>query len=106
MNAHKILFPTDFSPASQEALRVAGDLAQRLGARLDVVHAVTLRDNPVDPDAVDWDERLALDVWYVDNNSLRLDVRIILLTIKLVLTGGGGISADGHATMPEFTGEP
>jgi len=45
------------TPASQEALRVAGDLAQRLGARLDVVHAVTLRDYPVDPDAADWDEQ-------------------------------------------------
>jgi nucleotide-binding universal stress UspA family protein len=45
------------TPASQEALRVAGDLAQHLGARLDVVHAVTLRDYPVDPDAADWDEQ-------------------------------------------------
>jgi nucleotide-binding universal stress UspA family protein len=45
------------TPASQEALRVAGDLARGLNARLAIVHAVTLRDYPVDPDAADWDEQ-------------------------------------------------
>lgn len=45
------------APASQEALRVARNLAGRLDARLYVVHAITLGDYPVDPDAADWDEQ-------------------------------------------------
>jgi nucleotide-binding universal stress UspA family protein len=44
-------------PASQEALCVARTLGLRLGARLHVVHGITLRDYPVDPDAADWDEQ-------------------------------------------------
>jgi lipopolysaccharide/colanic/teichoic acid biosynthesis glycosyltransferase len=52
---------------------------------------------------IDWDEKLRLDVWYVDHRSLRLDLRILLLTVLQVLRQDG-ISADGHATMPEFTG--
>lgn len=53
--------------------------------------------------AIGWPEKLALDVWYVENRSFRLDLRIILTTIWHVLTRRG-ISADGFATMPEFTG--
>jgi nucleotide-binding universal stress UspA family protein len=45
------------APASQQALRVARDLAGRLNARLYIVHAITLGDYPVDPDAADWDQR-------------------------------------------------
>lgn len=48
-----------------------------------------------------WEERLALDVWYVDNRSLRLDLRIILATVAVVLRRSG-ISAADHATMPEL----
>ncbi len=53
--------------------------------------------------AVDWDDRLAMDVWYVDNVSLALDIRILRRTLAAVLTRRG-ISAEGHATMPEFLG--
>jgi lipopolysaccharide/colanic/teichoic acid biosynthesis glycosyltransferase len=53
--------------------------------------------------ALDWDKRFALDVWYVDRRSIRLDLRILLLSIGHVL-GRRGISADGHATMPRFRG--
>lgn len=53
--------------------------------------------------AISWDEKFALDIWYVDNRSLRLDVRIILLTIAAVLARKD-ISATGEATMPEFMG--
>jgi len=53
--------------------------------------------------AISWEEKFALDVWYVDNWSLLLDFRIIFLTILKVLKHEG-ISADGHATMPEFKG--
>lgn len=51
--------------------------------------------------AVDWDERLALDVWYVEHQSLLLDLRILARTIGLVLRRDG-VSADGEATMTEF----
>ncbi len=53
----------DLREASQDALSVATDLAQRLGARLHIVHVVDLLDYPVDPDSSDWEERarVALD---------------------------------------------
>ena len=50
-----------------------------------------------------WEEKFQLDVWYVDNQSLRLDVRILLLTVIRVLRKQD-INSDGHATMPPFTG--
>lgn len=53
--------------------------------------------------AVDWDERFDMDVWYVDNHSLLLDLRILWLTVLTVLRRDG-VSAEGHATMPEFLG--
>jgi lipopolysaccharide/colanic/teichoic acid biosynthesis glycosyltransferase len=51
--------------------------------------------------ATTWDERLDTDVWYVDNWSLRLDLRIMLRTVPKVL-GAAGVRHDGHATMPRF----
>lgn len=53
--------------------------------------------------ALSWDEKFKLDVWYVDNRSLWLDLKIIFLTIKKVVVRDG-ISADGEATMAKFTG--
>jgi lipopolysaccharide/colanic/teichoic acid biosynthesis glycosyltransferase len=53
--------------------------------------------------ALRWEEKLALDVWYVDHWSLALDGRILLATLGQVLRRQG-ISRDGHATMPEFMG--
>lgn len=50
-----------------------------------------------------WDERLALDVWYVDHWSLGLDLRILARTLPVVLRRQG-IAAPGSATMPEFRG--
>ncbi len=50
-----------------------------------------------------WEERFAHDVWYVDNRSFWLDMKIVLLTILKVFRRDG-ISADGEATMPRFTG--
>jgi len=52
---------------------------------------------------VSWEEKFRLDVWYVDNQSLFLDFKILLLTLQRVIWRSG-ISADGHATMPEFQG--
>jgi lipopolysaccharide/colanic/teichoic acid biosynthesis glycosyltransferase len=53
--------------------------------------------------AISWEDKLKLDVWYVEHRSLWLDVRILWLTVKKVLVRDG-ISADGEATMPKFTG--
>lgn len=53
--------------------------------------------------AISWDEKFALDVWYVDNRSLWLDLKIIWLTIRKVIKRDG-ISAAGEATMSKFTG--
>jgi lipopolysaccharide/colanic/teichoic acid biosynthesis glycosyltransferase len=53
--------------------------------------------------ALSWEEKFALDVWYVDNRSILLDLRILLITVRQVVTARG-ITAEGHATMPEFTG--
>jgi lipopolysaccharide/colanic/teichoic acid biosynthesis glycosyltransferase len=55
--------------------------------------------------AIDWEEKFELDVWYVDNWSLRLDLSILLQTVAAVLLRRG-ISADGHSTMPVFRGSP
>ena len=53
--------------------------------------------------AIGWDERFALDTWYVDNQSLWLDIKILCKTVKKVIVKDG-ISADGEATMSKFTG--
>ncbi len=53
--------------------------------------------------AIEWDEKFRLDVWYVEHRSFVLDLKIILLTIKKVLLRDG-ISAHGEATMARFTG--
>lgn len=53
--------------------------------------------------SLSWDEKFKLDVWYVYNQSLWLDLKILFLTVKKVLVRDG-ISADGEATMSKFTG--
>lgn len=53
--------------------------------------------------AISWDEKFALDVWYVENRNLWLDLKIIGLTIRKVVKRDG-ISAAGEATMSKFTG--
>lgn len=55
--------------------------------------------------AIGWEEKFALDVWYVDHQSLWLDIKILWLTVKKVLVRDG-ISAAGEATMSKFTGSP
>ena len=54
--------------------------------------------------ALTWQEKFALDVWYVDNQSLWLDIKILFLTVKKVLAREG-ISAEGDVTMSKFTGK-
>ena len=53
--------------------------------------------------ALSWDEKFRLDVWYVDNHSFWLDLKILALTVKKVFVREG-ISAAGEATMTYFTG--
>ena len=53
--------------------------------------------------AISWEEKFKLDVWYVDNHSFLLDLKILLLTVKKVFVREG-ISADGHVTIEPFKG--
>ncbi len=53
--------------------------------------------------ALNWEEKFSLDVWYVDNQSLWLDVRILFLTVKKV-AAREGVSGNGEVTMSKFTG--
>jgi len=53
--------------------------------------------------ALTWEEKFALDAWYVDNVSLGLDLKILWRTVRVVVARDG-ISATGHETMPEFMG--
>jgi lipopolysaccharide/colanic/teichoic acid biosynthesis glycosyltransferase len=53
--------------------------------------------------AISWEEKFALDVWYVDHWSLWLDLEILFRTLGQVLRGVG-VAQRGHATMPEFMG--
>jgi sugar transferase EpsL len=53
--------------------------------------------------AISWEEKFALDVWYVDNRSFWLDLKILAMTVVKVLRSEG-ISEAGHVTMTEFQG--
>lgn len=53
--------------------------------------------------AISWDQKFALDIWYVDNQSFFLDMKILLITVKKVLLREG-ISAKGEATIRPFNG--
>jgi lipopolysaccharide/colanic/teichoic acid biosynthesis glycosyltransferase len=53
--------------------------------------------------SLDWQQKFALDLWYVEHHSFSLDVRILARTIWQVLRRDG-IAQEGHATMPEFLG--
>ena len=53
--------------------------------------------------AISWDEKFELDVWYVNNQSLCLDIKILWLTVKKVLVRDG-INAEGEVTMSKFKG--
>lgn len=54
--------------------------------------------------ALDWESRFHMDVWYVDNRTMALDVHILCMTLRKVLMREG-ISAQGDATMPKFRGD-
>jgi lipopolysaccharide/colanic/teichoic acid biosynthesis glycosyltransferase len=71
--------------------------------RHDVVAGITGWAQVNGRNAPDWDEKLDLDIWYVDHWSLWLDVKILAMTVVRVLQRSG-ISQQGHATMPVFMG--
>lgn len=54
--------------------------------------------------AISWQDKFRLDVWYVDHQSIWLDIKILWLTVKKVVARDG-ISAAGEATMSKFTGD-
>lgn len=53
--------------------------------------------------AISWEDKFKLDAWYVDNQSILLDLKILFLTVKKVLVRDG-ISGEGEVTMSKFTG--
>ena len=53
--------------------------------------------------AISWEDKFKLDVWYVDNRNLWLDIKIIVMTVLKILTREG-ISQPGQATVDEFMG--
>ncbi len=53
--------------------------------------------------AISWDEKFALDVWYVDNRSMLLDIKILFMTVGSIVRRDG-INASENVPMPKFTG--
>lgn len=71
--------------------------------RHDVLPGITGYAQVRGRNAITWEEKFDLDVWYVDHWSLGLDMKLLAQTLLNVATGAG-ISAPEHATMPEFRG--
>lgn len=71
--------------------------------RHDVVPGITGWAQVNGRNSITWEERFDLDVWYVENCSLWLDLKILFMTVAVVFKRNG-ISADGHSTMPAFKG--
>lgn len=73
------------------------------GRRHEVLPGITGWAQVNGRNALSWEEKFRLDVWYVDHWSLRLDAEIVVLT-ALRLVRPSGITSEGSATMPEFMG--
>jgi len=69
--------------------------------RLDVKPGITGWAQINGRNAISWDEKFSLDIWYVENCNLWLDLKILFLTVWKILKREG-ISAPGEATMPRF----
>lgn len=69
--------------------------------RHDVIPGITGWAQINGRNALSWEEKFSLDVWYVENWNLRLDICILAMTLRRVFERDG-ISSQGHATMPEF----
>jgi lipopolysaccharide/colanic/teichoic acid biosynthesis glycosyltransferase len=55
--------------------------------------------------SLSWEAKFVLDSWYVDNRTLWLDLKILVMTVSRVISRDG-VSAEGEATMSRFTGSP
>ena len=75
----------------------------RQARRLEVRPGVTGLAQVRGRNAVSWEERLEMDVWYVENRTMPLDLKILADTI-LTVVRQDNVSAPGYATMPEFKG--
>ena len=75
----------------------------RQARRHDVPPGITGLAQVEGRNALAWEERFELDVWYVEHRSLAFDALLVLRTVAAVLARRG-VSAAGHATMPEFRG--
>jgi len=82
---------------SEYVARYTPEQARRLLVKPGITGLVQVKGR----NAMEWEEKFALDVWYVDNWTLWLDVKILFRTIAIVLRAQG-TSNRGHATMPEF----
>jgi sugar transferase EpsL len=71
--------------------------------RYDVLPGITGLAQVSGRNNLSWEEKFALDVWYVDHRSLWLDIKILTMTVRAVL-GGEGVSAPGCFSAPEFLG--
>jgi lipopolysaccharide/colanic/teichoic acid biosynthesis glycosyltransferase len=78
--------------------------SERQARRHDVRPGVTGWAQINGRNSVSWKDKFELDVWYVENRSLWLDIKILWMTLKKVVKKDG-ISADGEATMSKFTGD-
>ena len=87
-------------PLLVEYLPLYNDIQRR---RHDVKPGITGWAQVNGRNAISWEEKFKLDVWYVDNQSFWLDMKIIWLTIRKVLVREG-INQDGQATMEPFRG--
>lgn len=79
--------------------RYSVDQARRLQVKPGLTGMVQVRGR----NALTWDEKFALDAWYVEHRSWRLDLRLLVET-PLAILGARGIAHEGHATMPVFMG--
>jgi lipopolysaccharide/colanic/teichoic acid biosynthesis glycosyltransferase len=79
--------------------RYSAEQARRLEVRPGLTGVAQVRGR----NALDWDERLAMDTWYVDHCTVWLDLEVLLRTVAVVCRGHG-VSQPGHATMSEFAG--
>ena len=71
--------------------------------RHDVMPGITGLAQVSGRNALSWGGKFALDLWYAENQSVWLDIKILILTLRKTVARSG-ISAEGEATMPKFTG--
>ena len=77
--------------------------SQKQKRRHDILPGITGWAQVNGRNSISWTERLDLDVFYVDNVSFRLDLKILFLTIKKIISRDG-ISQEGNVTMDDFNG--